>query len=299
MTALNRNEIFKLIKSYLIISIGLLIYAFAWKAFIIPNRIGGGAAAGVATVIYYVSGERISTGITIFVLNTILVMIGTRILGRGFGAKTIYGIVFMSLMFSLLEEPEFITHQFGDSDKLICAIVGGIVGGIGIAITFMQGGSAGGTDIVAMIINKYRNITPGKVFLYSDLVIIGSSYFINKDLRTIVYGYVMMGVFSYTVDLLLSGNKQSVQILVFSKKFALIAETVIRERKRGVTALDATGWYTRDEGKVLVILVRKNELNDVYRIIKNIDAEALISVASVMGVFGKGFDTIKTPRRSS
>lgn len=299
MTALNRNEIFKLIKSYFIISIGLFIYAFAWKAFIIPNRIGGGAAAGVATVIYYVSGERISTGITIFVLNTILVIIGTRILGRGFGAKTIYGIVFMSLMFSLLEEPEFITHQFGDSDKLICAIVGGIVSGIGIAITFMQGGSAGGTDIVAMIINKYRNITPGKVFLYSDLVIIGSSYFINKDLRTIVYGYVMMGVFSYTVDLLLSGNKQSVQILVFSKKFALIAETVIRERKRGVTALDATGWYTRDEGKVLVILVRKNELNDVYRIIKNIDAEALISVASVMGVFGKGFDTIKTPRRSS
>lgn len=299
MTALNRNEIFKLIKSYLIISIGLFIYAFAWKAFIIPNRIGGGAAAGVATVIYYVSGERISTGITIFVLNTILVIIGTRILGRGFGAKTIYGIVFMSLMFSLLEEPEFITHQFGDSDKLICAIVGGIVSGIGIAITFMQGGSAGGTDIVAMIINKYRNITPGKVFLYSDLVIIGSSYFINKDLRTIVYGYVMMGVFSYTVDLLLSGNKQSVQILVFSKKFALIAEAVIRERKRGVTALDATGWYTRDEGKVLVILVRKNELNDVYRIIKNIDAEALISVASVMGVFGKGFDTIKTPRRSS
>ncbi|MDR2563841.1 MAG: YitT family protein [Prevotellaceae bacterium] len=293
MTDLNKKEIYKTLKSYLIISIGLFIYAFAWKAFIIPNRIGGGAAAGLATVIYYVSGERISTGISILVLNTILVIIGTRVLGRGFGAKTIYGIVFMSIMFSILEEPEFITRQFGDSDKLICAIVGGIVSGIGIAITFMQGGSAGGTDIVAMIINKYRNITPGKVFLYSDLVIIGSSYFINKDLRTIVYGYVMMGVFSYTVDLLLSGNKQSVQILVFSKKFEQIAERIIRERKRGVTALDATGWYTREEGKVLVILVRKNELNDVYRIIKNIDSEALISVASVMGVFGKGFDVIR------
>jgi uncharacterized membrane-anchored protein YitT (DUF2179 family) len=299
MSALNSNAIFRTVKSYLIISIGLFIYAFAWKAFIIPREIGGGAAAGVATIIYYISGKCISPGITIFVLNAILVIIGTRLLGRGFGTKTIYGIFFMSIMFSVLHEPEFITHQFGDSDKLICAIVGGIVSGAGIAITFMQGGSAGGTDIVAMIINKYRNITPGKVFLYSDLVIIGLSYFINNNLRTIVYGYVMMAVFSYTVDLLLSGNRQSVQILVFSKHFEQIAKLIIHEKRRGVTALDATGWYSREAGKVLVILARKNELNDIYRIIKGVDPDALISVASVMGVFGKGFDTIKTSKVKS
>jgi uncharacterized membrane-anchored protein YitT (DUF2179 family) len=129
------------------------------------------------------------------------------------------------------------------------------------------------------------------------MVIIGLSYFINHDIRTIIYGYVMMGVFSYTVDLLLSGNKQSVQILIFSRKYSEIADSVVSLKKRGVTALDATGWYTKETSKVLIVLARKHELNDIYRIVKSIDPDALISVAHVMGVFGKGFDIIKTSKK--
>ena len=294
---MNVKSVLNIIKSYLIITIGIFIYAFAWKAFLIPNQITGGGAAGVATVVYFLSGETISTGLTILILNIVLLAIAFKTLGKAFGAKTIYGILLMSFFFSFLKEPAFISDQFNDSDKLICAIIGGILSGIGIVMTFMQGGSAGGTDIVAMVINKYRDVTPGKVYLYADLIIIGSSYFINKDIRTIIYGYVMMGVFSYTVDLLLSGNKQSVQILVFSRKYQQIANSIIEQKRRGVTALDATGWYTQEHSKVLVVLVRKHELSDIYRIIKAEDPEALISVANVMGVFGKGFDAIKTTKK--
>ncbi|MDR3245804.1 MAG: YitT family protein [Prevotellaceae bacterium] len=294
---MNIKSALKLIKSYVVISIGIFIYAFAWKAFLIPNEVTGGGVAGIATVLYFVSGETISTGITILVINAILLAIAFYTLGKGFGAKTIYGVVFMSLMFSFLKSPDFISSQFNDSDKLICAIIGGILSGVGVVLTFMQGGSTGGTDIVAMILNKYRNTTPGKVYLYCDVVIIGLSYFINHDIRTIIYGYVMMGIFSYSVDLLLSGNKQSVQILIFSRKYKEIADSVVLLKKRGVTALDATGWYTQESTKVLIVLVRKQELNDVYRIIKSIDPDALISVAHVMGVFGKGFDIIKPSKK--
>jgi uncharacterized membrane-anchored protein YitT (DUF2179 family) len=294
---MNIKSILKTVKAYIFISVGIFIYAFAWKAFLIPNEITGGGVAGVATILYFVSGTKISTGITILIINAILLAIAFRIMGKGFGAKTVYGVVFLSIMFSFLKSPEFISGQFNESDKLICAIIGGILSGTGVVLAFRQGGSTGGTDIVAMILNKFYNTTPGKVFLYCDMIIIGLSYFINHDIRTIIYGYVMMGVFSYTVDLLLSGNKQSVQILIFSRKYEEIADSVVLLKKRGVTALDATGWYTKEPTKVLIVLVRKHELNDVYRIIKSVDPDALISVANVMGVFGKGFDIIKTSKK--
>ncbi|MDR0559051.1 MAG: YitT family protein [Prevotellaceae bacterium] len=287
------------LKSYFIISIGLFIYAFAWKAFLIPNEVTGGGVAGIATVIYLLSGGTVSSGIPLLAINAVLLAIAFYTLGKSFGAKTVYGVIFLSLMFSFLDVPDFISKQFNESDKLICAIIGGALSGAGIVITFMQGGSAGGTDIVVMIMTKYRNITPGKVYLYCDMVIIGSSYFVNGDIRTIIYGYVMMGVFSYTVDLLLSGNKQSVQIFIFSQKYKEIADTVISTKKRGVTALDATGWYTKESAKVLIVLVRKHELNDIYRIVKSIDTDALLSVANVMGVYGKGFDVIKTSSKKN
>jgi uncharacterized membrane-anchored protein YitT (DUF2179 family) len=287
------KSILNLFKSYVVISAGILIYAFAWKAFLIPNEIAGGGVSGIATVIYFLSGKTVSTGIPILTVNALLLIFAFRLMGGSFGAKTIYGVILMSLLFSFLDVPDCISSQFDESDKLICAIIGGALSGAGIVLTFMKGGSAGGTDIVAIIINKYRNVTPGKVYLYCDMIIIGSSYFINGDIRTIIYGYVVMGVFSYTVDLLLSGNRQSVQIFIFSRKYREIAEAIISEKKRGVTALDSIGWYTQESNKMLIVLVRKYELNDIYRIIKSVDADALLSVANVMGVFGKGFDTIK------
>ena len=290
---INKNRIYSELRSYLGITIGLFLYVLAWVAFLIPNEIVGGGATGFATDIHFLTGKAIPINYAFFAVNAILLAIGFYILGNSFGIKTIYGMVFTFLMLTFLPEPTIITNSFQDSDKLICAIIGGIVSGFGIAIAFRNGGSAGGTDIVAMIVSKYKNISPGKVYLYSDLFIIGASFFINFDFRTIVYGYVTMAVFSYSVDLVLSGSRQSVQIFIISKKYDEIARRIINEVNRGVTALDAIGWYSQTSSKVLMVIVRKNDTKQVHQIINETDPEAFISEASVMGVYGKGFDVIK------
>ena len=290
---INKNRSYSELRSYLGITIGLFLYVLAWVAFLIPNEIVGGGATGFATDIHFLTGKAIPINYAFFAVNAILLAIGFYILGNSFGIKTIYGMVFTFLMLTFLPEPTIITNSFQDSDKLICAIIGGIVSGFGIAIAFRNGGSAGGTDIVAMIVSKYKNISPGKVYLYSDLFIIGASFFINFDFRTIVYGYVTMAVFSYSVDLVLSGSRQSVQIFIISKKYDEIARRIINEVNRGVTALDAIGWYSQTSSKVLMVIVRKNDTKQVHQIINETDPEAFISEASVMGVYGKGFDVIK------
>ena len=290
---INKSRIYSELRSYLGITIGLFLYVLAWIAFLIPNEIVGGGATGFATDIHFLTGKAIPINYAFFAVNAILLAIGFYSLGNSFGIKTIYGMVFTFLMLTFLPEPTIITNSFQDSDKLICAIIGGIVSGFGIAIAFRNGGSAGGTDIVAMIVSKYKNISPGKVYLYSDLFIIGASFFINFDFRTIVYGYVTMAVFSYSVDLVLSGSRQSVQIFIISKKYDEIARRIINEVNRGVTALDAIGWYSQTSSKVLMVIVRKNDTKQVHQIINETDPEAFISEASVMGVYGKGFDVIK------
>lgn len=292
-TAISKQKIYSEIRSYIGITLGLFLYVLAWVAFLIPNEIVGGGATGCATDIHFLTGKLIPINYAFFVVNAILLAIGFYVLGNSFGIKTIYGMIFTFLMLTFLPEPTFITHSFQEGDKLICAIIGGIVSGFGIAIAFQNGGSAGGTDIVAMIVSKYRNVSPGKVFLYADLFIIGASFFINYDFRTIVYGYVTMAVFSYSVDLMLSGAKQSVQIFIISKKYEEIAQKINTEVHRGVTALNAIGWYSKTESKVLMVIVRKKDTKQVHQIIHDTDPDAFISEASVMGVYGQGFDVIR------
>jgi len=279
------------IRSYAIMTVGLFIFAFGWIAFIIPQEIAGGGVIGLASIIYYATGIPVSY--TYFIINAVLLVIGFMIMGNKFGIKTIFGVGVSTLMFYFL--PEIITWRTELSDNLFNAIIGGTLSGVGIGMVFMQGGSTGGTDIVALIMSKFHNTSPGRVFIYCDLVIIGSIYFLpGKNLEAVIYGYLEMVSFSYVIDLIISGNKQSVQIMVFSKHYDAIADRITQDLQRGVTALDSVGWWSKEESKVLVILVRKNEINMFYRIIREIDSKAFISVANVMGVFGEGFEQIKT-----
>jgi uncharacterized membrane-anchored protein YitT (DUF2179 family) len=283
-------NVIKEVKSYLIMALGLFIFAFSWIAFIIPQEITGGGVIGLASVIYYATGIPVSY--SYLTINTLLLIAGTMIIGRGFGIKTIFGIGMSALLFQFL--PEIISWRTEIGDNLLNAIIGGTLSGVGIGIVFMQGGSTGGTDIVAIVLSKFYNTSPGRVFLYCDLIIIGSIYFLpGKTLENVIYGYVEMAAFSYVIDLIISGNKQSVQIMVFSKHYDKIADRITTELQRGVTALDSIGWYTKQEGKVLVIMVRKSESNMFYKIIKEIDHQAFITVANVMGVYGHGFEQIK------
>lgn len=278
------------LKSYAIITLGLCVYSFGWTAFLIPSEIVAGGAGGIGTLIYYASGETIPVGYSYLVINVFLILIALRVLGSKFGIKTIFGIVVGSLLLTM--QQKIFSEPLVD-DKFMATIIGGILGGAGIGITFTQGGSTGGTDIIAMMVNKYYNISPGRIILYLDIFIIASSYFLFKDISTIVYGYVVMGVAAYTIDMMISGSKQSAQLFIISKNYEEVAAKLSEETGRGLSMVHTTGWYTREETKMLMLVVRKHETQHVFKVIKEVDPQAFISMGSVMGVYGLGFEEIR------
>jgi uncharacterized membrane-anchored protein YitT (DUF2179 family) len=287
-----KNDYLKIAKEYLLITIGLFLYCWSWTSFPIPNGISGGGVTGLATVIQYATNGFVPVSLSYLLINVCLVTMGTLVLGKGFGFKTIYCILLASVMLKVL--PDLIPWYSDIEEPFINALLGGAIGGVGICMIFLQGGSTGGTDIIALIIGKYREISPGTVFMWCDLMIIGSIMFLpEKGLQDVVYGYIQMVSFTYTLDMLLTGNKQSVQILIFSSKYKEIADTLVHQKDKGVTALSATGWYSQCESKVLLVVVRKYGLNEVMKTIKEIDERAFTSVSQVQSVYGRGFDQIK------
>ncbi|MFP4555341.1 MAG: YitT family protein [Bacteroidales bacterium] len=281
-------------RSYSVITVGLAIFALAWTAFLIPHRITGSGVSGIGALVFYATG--IPVGYTFFLINIILLFVAIRVLGANFGVKTVFGVILASASLSVLQSVIQVPIV---EDKFLSAIIGGGLGGVGLGIIFTQGGSTGGTDIIAMIVNKYRNISPGRVILLCDVFIIGSSFFVLTDMEpvkrieTIVYGYVTMALQAYAIDAVLSGNRQSVQMLIFSRNHKPIANRITEQLNRGVTLVDGQGWYTKEHQKVLVTVVRKHEASDIYKIVKEEDTQAFISVANVMGVYGKGFERIR------
>ncbi len=282
------RNLFKWVRTYIIITLGLFLHALGWTAFLIPAEITGGGITGVATLIYYASGFPI--GLSYFVINSFFLLISFRLLGIGFGIKTIVAVALLSFILGLLQQiiTEPVVH-----DTFLSTVIGGMLAGAGVGVVFTQGGSTGGTDNIAMIINKYKNITPGRIILYLDLIIISSSYFIFGSIEKIVYGYVTMAVVAYAIDMVLSGSKQTYQLFVFSPKYEEIANNIAENVKRGITLIDAEGWYTKQKTKIVMVMIRKHETNDILKIVKKIDPDAFVSQNNVMGVYGKGFDVLK------
>jgi uncharacterized membrane-anchored protein YitT (DUF2179 family) len=276
------------IKDYVIITFGLLLFALGWVVFLIPAEITGGGVSGIGAVLYYAA--KIPVSVTYLAVNALLVLVAIRILGANFGVKTIYSILILSAFFAFFQG---IVKEPIVDDMFLSAVLGGMAGGIGLGVVFSRGGSTGGTDIFAMIINKYRNISPGRIILYCDVIIIASSYFVFQSPEKLVYGYVSMWVVAYSLDSFLSGTNRSAQMFIVSKEYEKIADFINNEAIRGVTILDGTGWYTRENTKIIMSVVRKKETSQIFRGIKGIDPDAFITMGSVMGVYGKGFDRIK------
>lgn len=294
------------VKEYALVSVGVISYALGWTIFLLPNNLVGGGVSGFASILMYATG--IPMGITYFVLNILLLIIGTKILGTGFGGKTIYAIFATSILLSIMPNliPMEFIHDFAVSNgKMICTLMGGIIAGVGIGLTMSQGGSTGGTDIIALVWCKYNPASPGRVILIIDIGIIASSLLfpsytdsgellpLAEKLAVVVYGLILVTVSGYAVDLYLSGSKQSVQAFIFTKKVAEMADAIAFDMKRGVTVIPAKGWYSKEEKQVIMVVTRKADLNILLRFVKAIDPDAFLSVSTVMGVYGQGFDTIK------
>ena len=312
---LNKTSMLTTLKEYLLMALGMGLYSFGWIGCILPANAAGGGASGLSLLIYHLTDGAVSIGTMVLIINAILLIIAGFIVGWNFGIKTIYCVVVMSVIMHFLQvwftTPDgwvaqiitvrdaltvpsgYIVDLFNLQNRLLSAILGGICSGVGVALCFQQGGSTGGSDIVVMIVNKFYTISYGKFIRYTDSVIIAAAIFLpDVGIDGVIYGFVMVAVFSYTVDMILSGNQQSSQIFIISKDYKAMADAINNEAKRGATVIDAMGWYSKDNSKVVMCVCRKRDLAMVLKVVKSVDPEAFITIGSVMGVYGKGFEAL-------
>lgn len=290
----SREKIWRTAKDYIFISLGIFIYAFGFTAFIFQEKVVIGGLAGIGTIVFFLTekiGFGIPVAVTSFVLNMVLLGFAYKIVGSQFVKGTIFGAIMVSVFIGFLT-PLF-DAPLVQGQPFMNVIIGGLMCGIGVGISFTHNGSTGGTDIVAAMVAKKSNVTVGRTMLYTDMVIISSSYFLSHQIDKVVYGFIVLGIASFMADLIINTNRQAVQFIIFSPKWNEIATAINNEAKRGCTVLNGMGWYSKQEMKVLLVMCRKIESVTIFRIIKSIDENAFISQANVNGVYGQGFDAIK------
>ncbi|MBR2170070.1 MAG: YitT family protein [Alistipes sp.] len=292
----SQHKILTGIKEYVIMTIGMCLYSFGWIGCVLPAKSTSGAASGLAIVISTALenglGWDVKIGTIVLCINIVLLIAAGFILGWNFGIKTIYCIFVLSMSMNVWQEI-LPADDFLHLDRFLSMVVGGVITGFGVAMALMQGGSAGGTDILAMIINKFHSISYGRIIFILDLLIIASSLTVGFTIDAAIYGYIMTLVFGYTVDMILAGNKQSSQVFIISPKYEEITTALNYELGRGVTLLDSEGGYTHRRSKMVMVVCNNRETPTVLSFVRRIDPDAFITVGSVMGVYGRGFQPIK------
>lgn len=296
MSHVKQTAIRRTLEDYGVITIGLILYAIGWAVFLLPYKIVTGGTSGIGAILEYSFGIKL--WISQAVINAVLLGIALKILGPKFGVKTLYGIgmlVFLLWLFpTLLEDENGVLPQFlGEGQDFMATVMGAGVLGTGIGLIFTRNGSTGGTDIISLIINKYRDISLGKLMMYCDIVIVLSCYFIYHDVKRVLFGFSVMFIMGFVIDYIINRSKQSVQFFIFSKKYEEVADAICRKANRGVTLLDGQGWYSKQPIKVILVVAREEQSLEVYRQIIDIDPEAFISQANVEGVYGLGFEKLK------
>ena len=290
------------VKNYFMITLGLTLYAFTWKFFMAPYQFVTVGITGVGGIVEYTLG--IPMQYTYFAINIVLIIVAIQQLGWKFCVKTVYAIAAMTLaleMFDLIFQayPQFTADNIlGENAQLEACIVGSIFIGMGIALCFLSNGSTGGVDIIAAIVNKYKDISFGRAILYVDACIIISSFFIvpndlKEALQKVFYGFINLVIVNVALDYMVNSNRQAVQFFIFSSKYDEIAYYITRHLKRGVTLLDSIGYYSGKESKVVTTIARASQSAQLLSAIKQIDPNALVSQSKVMAVYGLGFDKIK------
>lgn len=294
----NRKKYY-ILNEFILLTVACFIFAFAWEGFMIPNGMSAGGMMGLCTVVQYATGGMIPAQYSYFAVNALLIIVAVIAMGIGFGFKTIYCIVMSSLAMEVVASiPEIhsVAGQFFFvRETLLIPIIAGLLEAVGLGLVLRYGASTGGTDIIALMINKYWPVSLSKVFLISDLVIVALLLFLpDKTFTDMIYGLVEIITFSALIDYVVGGDKSSYQLLVFSDRYADIADHIINNMDRGVTVLSARGWYTKQEKNVLLILISRKQLPNLTKVIKEVDPKAFMSVSSTNNVYGEGFEEIKT-----
>lgn len=300
---INHKIILKEVEDYVCITLGLVLYSFGFTFFLMPYEIVTGGVAGVAAIVEYAT--QFPNQYTYLLVNLALLALALRILGWKFLTKTIYAILMLTFLLGLMKElvPRNEAGQMvkilGEGQNFMSLIIGCMMTGTSLGIVFLNNGSTGGSDIIAATVNKFYNMSLGTVLVFVDFVIIGSCLFIPQfgtlleRTYMVVFGMCTIFIENFMLDYIYNRRRSSVQFLIFSEKWQEIANAIGMNMDHGVTILDAHGWYTGQERKVLCILAKKNESTVMFRLIKMIDPKAFVSQSAVIGVFGEGFDEMK------
>ena len=293
---MSRSEIMTEIKDFIFINFGLICYAIGWAAFLLPYKMTTGGLTGLCAIIYYLTDIPIQ--LSFCVINVVLLVLAFRELGYKFVLKTLYAIFMLSVFLDVAQNimkdanGEFLQILGPSQDSMAC-VLGAILCGFGIATVFISNGSTGGWDIIAAVINKYRNISLGRVMLYIDIFIISSCYFIFDSWRMVVFGYVTLVVSNYTLDMIVNSTRQDIQFIIFTKDHVKLSERIINETAHSVTVIDSEGYYSHTPTKVMITIVHKNEAIHILRMIHEVDPNAFVSQSRAEGVYGNGFNKIK------
>lgn len=280
---------------YLLLMVGMLSYCIGWSIFLLPNNITTGGVAGVSSLLFW--GMGIPVQVSYFVINAALLIVALRILGLKFCLKTIYAVSVLTVGLSLISA--YAPRQMLADQPFMAAIIGAVFCGCGVGLGLAANGSTGGTDIIAAIINKYRDISLGRVIMLCDVIIISSSYFVLNDFERVLYGYVVLYVTAFCIDQVVNSRRSSVQFFIISTKWMEIAYKVNEEGHRGCTVIDATGFYSGRETKMLFVLCKRRQSSQIFRLINEVDPHAFVSQSAVIGVYGEGFDRFKVKKKVS
>ncbi len=296
---MTRNKRLQLVWEYLVLTLACFIFAMVWECFMIPNGMSAGGMMGLCTIIQYATGGLIQAQYSYIAINALLIIVAVIAMGIGFGFKTIYCIVVSSLAMELIGKMVALHAVPGSffymEERVLIPIVAGLFEAVGLGLVLRYGGSTGGTDIIALMVNKYYPVSLSTVFLVSDVVICGLLLALpEKNFSDMCYGLEEVVIFSMVIDLVVGGKRSSYQLLVFSEKYDQIADHIIFKMDRGVTILKAQGWFTKSEKNVLLILINQAQLSELSRVIKELDPKAFMSISPTHNVYGEGFEEIKT-----
>ena len=283
---IDRNIIWQETKDYFNITLGLMLYTFGFTVFLLPYEIVTGGIAGIGAIIFYATGFPVQW--TFFIINALLIVAALKELGIKFLAKTIYATLVITVMLEfaqkIVEMPDGTFYKLmGEGNDFMSLIIGCMLTGTALAI----------------VVNKYYNVSLGKGLIMVDLIIIGSCLFIDsfglfpQRCQMVVFGLCTMVIECTMLDYVMNWQRQSVQFMIFSKEYQKIAKAITEKTDHTLTILDGHGWYTGKEMKVICLLAKKRESVLIFRLIKMIDPRAFVSQSSVIGVYGEGFDQIK------
>lgn len=286
-----KRPLWKSIQDYVLIAIGMISYAIGWNVFLLPTNVTASGLPGISSIIFWATGCPVQ--VPYFVVNACLLLAALKILGSKFCVKTVYAVIVVTILTSVFSSTSLGQEHLLQDQPLWAAILGAIFCGCGIGLGFSAGGSTGGTDIVAAIVNKYRDMSLGRVIMICDIFIISSSYLVVHDLEKVLYGYVVLCVQAFCIDQVVNSCRRSVQFFIISKKYEEIGRRINTDADRGVTVVNASGFYSGQDVKMLFVLAKQRQAATIFRLISEIDPHAFVSQSAVIGVYGEGFDKMK------